>query len=159
MRSTLLCCSLDVPAKLCLSVCLIKMRPNGGRLIRCGIVPPTRKGNIQIAFSGKRYVLVSFSSGTGAVMSPQDIQLITAVSPYYVWQFRLHLIPITKKIIWGNNDPLIFFSPLPALQSILPASKSVLELHHSVCKVVLQISKCFFLNRLTKKNNNFILQT
>lgn len=51
-------------------------------------------------------------------MSPQDIQLITAVSPYYVWQFRLHLSPITKKIIWGNNDPLIFFFSVPQSSSL-----------------------------------------
>lgn len=79
-------------------------------------------------------------SGTEAVMSPQDIQLIMAVSPYYVRQFRLHLSPITKKIIWGNNDPLIFFFlPPPVLQSILPASKSVFKLHHLVCKFALKI--------------------
>lgn len=58
--------------------------------------------NIQIVFSRIRrgFFYQGWSDDVTYPVSLQNIQLITAVSPYYIWLFRLHLSSITKKIIW-----------------------------------------------------------
>lgn len=67
--------------------------------------------------------------------SHQDIQLITAVSPDYIWLFRLPLCSIAKETMWGNGVLVSLIALFPSsvkIQSVLYVSTPS---DHDVVKV------------------------
>lgn len=129
--------------------------------------------NIQIVFSGIRHgsFYQGWSDDVTYPVSPQDIQLITAVSPYYIWLFRLHLSFITEEIIWEIMTHcslglfFFFFTPVHFLwlesapisnQCITKAnfdsSAAHLNSHHLDCKFVLKMWEKYFSDLLSDLN-------